>query len=224
MTQAKNYYYQQINSAASQHGRRIQPIHLLWIVLGLRSIFFLVELATGLLVHSLSLIAISGHMLVDVLSIVVALGAARLTQYSSQNNIAIAPQQIEAWAALLNSIILIEVAALLLWGIMRQTQPPELSAGLPMLVMAALGFVVSGINASLLYQESHHNLNVRGVFLHAIADAASSVSLILAALALLYFKWLWADVVASLLVAALIFLNALSLLRDSLQILKPEML
>lgn len=223
MTQAKNYYHQQINSAASQHGRRMQPIHLLWIVLGLRSIFFLVELATGLLVHSLSLIAISGHMLVDVLSIVIALGAARLTQYSSQNNIA-APQQIEAWAALVNSTILIEVAALLLWGIMRQTQPPELSAGLPMLVMAALGFVVSGISASLLYQESHHNLNVRGVFLHAIADAASSVSLILAALALLYFKWLWADVVASLLVAALIFLNALSLLKDSLQMLKPEML
>ena len=34
-----------------------------------------------------------------------------------------------------------------------------------------LGLVIKGINASLLYEESHHNLNVRGVFFHAIAVA-----------------------------------------------------
>ncbi|MGL6344476.1 MAG: cation transporter [Waterburya sp.] len=71
----------------------------------------------------------------------------------------------------------------------------------------------------LLYEESHHNLNVRGVFFHAIADGASSFGLLVAALAVLYLNWLWADTTASLLVACSICFNAILLVRDSLKVL-----
>jgi len=68
--------------AVSQVERRTQPIKLLWIVLGLRSSLFLAELVTGLWIHSLSLLAVSGHMLIDVLAIGVALMAAWLADLS----------------------------------------------------------------------------------------------------------------------------------------------
>jgi len=218
MTQAQSNQSTEITMAVSQGKRGTQPLKLLWIVLGLRSSLFLAELITGLWIHSLTLLAVSGHLLVDVLVIGVALIAAWLANRSPEteadDEIKLDPKRVEAWAALINGLILMGIAALIVWGAIAHFQTPAPNSGLPMLVMAALGLALKGISASLLYKDSHHNLNLRGVFLHAIADAASSASLILAALAVLYLGWLWADAAASLLVAIFISLSALLLLRD----------
>lgn len=198
---------------------KTQSLKLLWIVLCLRSGLFLAELITGLRIHSLSLIALSGHLFVDLMAIAIAIVAAWLVESSSRRKPPLKPRQIEAIAALLNSLILLAVAGSILWGISHNVRASASEAGLPMLAIAALGLVVKGINASLLYEPSHHNLNVRGVFFHAIADGASSFSLLLAALAIFYFDWLWADTAASLLVVTFMLFSAFSLLKESLQTL-----
>ena len=198
---------------------KTQSLKLLWIVLCLRSGLFLAELITGLRVHSLSLIALSGHLFVDLIAIAIAIVAAWLVEHSTQSKLPLKPRQIEAIAALLNSLILLAVAGSILWGISHNVRASASEAGLPMLAIAALGLVVKGINASLLYEPSHHNLNVRGVFFHAIADGASSFGLLAAALCIFYFNWLWADTAASLLVVVFMFFSAFFLLRNSLEIL-----
>ena len=156
---------------------KTQPLKLLWIVLCLRSGLFLAEFITGLQVNSLSLIALSGHLFVDLSALAIALVAAWLVKYSTRSKLPLNPQQIEAVAAIVNSFILLAVATSILWGILHNFQASASEAGLPMLAIAALGLAVKGINASLLYEESHHNLNVRGVFFHALADGASSLGL-----------------------------------------------
>lgn len=196
-----------------------QPLKLLWIVLCLRSGLFLAEFITGLRVHSLSLIALSGHLFVDLSAIAIAIIAAWLVKHYSHRKLPLKPPQIEALAALLNGLILLAVATSILWGITHNLRASTPEAGLPMLAIAALGLIVKGINANLLYEESHHSLNVRGVFLHAIADGASSFGLLIAALAIFYFHWLWVDTAASLLIMILMVVSALMLLRDSLQTL-----
>ena len=195
---------------------RNRPLKLLWMVLCLRSGLFLAELITGFRVHSLSLIALSGHLFVDLSAIAIAIAAAWLVEHSNRGKLPLNPQQIEAVAASVNSFILFAVATSILWGITHNLRTSTPEAGLPMLVIAALGLVIKGINASLLY-EDRHNLNVRGVFFHAIADGASSFGLLIAALAIFYFHWLWADTAASLLVVILMLVSAVSLLKDSLQ-------
>ena len=65
---------------------KTQPLKLLWIVLCLRSGLFLAELITGLRVHSLSLIALSGHLFVDLIAIAIAIVAAWLVEHSTQIN------------------------------------------------------------------------------------------------------------------------------------------
>ena len=196
---------------------KTQPLKLLWIVLCLRSGLFLAELITGFRVHSLSLIALSGHLFVDLSAIAIAIAAAWLVKHSNRGKLPLNPQQIEAVAASVNSLFLLAVATSILWGITHDVRASTPEAGLPMLAIAALGLIVKGINASLLYEESHHSLNVRGVFLHAIADGASSFGLLVAALAVFYFHWLWADTAASLLVVIFMLVSAVSLLKDSLQ-------
>ncbi|MBW4536383.1 MAG: cation diffusion facilitator family transporter [Pleurocapsa minor HA4230-MV1] len=199
---------------------KTQTLKLLWIVLCLRSGLFLAELITGFRVHSLSLIALSGHLFVDLIAIAIALVAAWLVEDSTQTKLLLKPQQIEAVAACVNSFILLAVAGSILWGITHNFQASASEAGLPMLAIGALGLTVKVINASLLYEESHHNLNVRGVFFHAIADGVSSFSLLIAALAIFYLNCLWADTAASLLVVVFMLVSAFSLLKDSLQALE----
>ncbi|MDX2239872.1 MAG: cation diffusion facilitator family transporter [Leptolyngbyaceae cyanobacterium bins.302] len=202
--------------------KREQPIKLLWIVLGMRSGLFLAELVVGLWVHSLSLLAVAGHMMVDVLAIAIALVVAELSRHLP-NKTNINSIHLEAWAALINSLILLGIAVFIDWEAIKQISEPQVSAGLPILIMAVLGFVVKGVNAALLYEESHHSLNIRGVFLHAIADAVNSISLLFASLAVLLLNWFWVDAIASIFVSLLIFINALSLLRASLKALRTEL-
>ena len=70
---------------------------LLWIVFVLRSGLFLAELVTGLWTHSLSLLAVSGHMLVDVLTIGVALIATWLAERSFKDKTPFGQERVEAW-------------------------------------------------------------------------------------------------------------------------------
>jgi cobalt-zinc-cadmium efflux system protein len=206
----------QHNKVLSEESRN-QQLKLLWIVLCLRSALFLVEFITGFQIHSLSLIALSGHLFVDLSAIAIAIAAAWLVEHSTRSKLPLNPQQIEAVAASMNSLILFAVAASILWGITHNFWTSTSKAGLPMLAIAVLGLAVKGINASLLYEQSRHNLNVRGVFFHAIADVGASFSLLVAALTVFYLNWLWADTAASLLVVVLMLISAFSLLKDSLQ-------
>ena len=57
--------------------------------------------------------------------------------------------------------------------------------------------------------------NMRGVFLHVLADAMGSVGAIVSSLLIRYFRWWRADPICSLVVAALILASVIPLLRSS---------
>lgn len=60
---------------------------------------------------------------------------------------------------------------------------------------------------------------MQGVFLHGVADAASSLSVMLSTFAVYYWRWLWADVFASLFVACILSFSAISLMQNSFKAL-----
>ena len=103
-----------------------------------------------------------------------------------------------------------------------QNHVSELSLGLPVLLVAVLGVVINGITTYLLHRDQHHSLNVRGIFLHQVADVAGAISILLSALVIYLFHWTWADAATSLFVACLIMVNALPLCRDSFRVLAGQ--
>ena len=82
-----------------QEEYKTQPLKLLGIVLGLRSGLFLAEFFIGLRIHSLSLIALSGHLLVDLSAIAIAIAAAWSIEHSTSRKLPLNSQQIDAVAA-----------------------------------------------------------------------------------------------------------------------------
>lgn len=134
-------------------GRATQKVKLLWIVLGLRISLFLVELGTGLWTHSLSLLAGSGHMLLDVITLGLALMAAWLAQRPSTGQATFGHQRVEILVALVNGLGLMAIAAWIAWEAVGRFQSPEPVLGLPMLVVAGLVLGVNSLNISLLHSE-----------------------------------------------------------------------
>jgi cobalt-zinc-cadmium efflux system protein len=60
------------------------------------------------------------------------------------------------------------------------------------------------------------DLNIRGAFLHMIADAAVSAGVVAAGLVILFTSWFWLDPLTSLVIVGGIVWGTWSLLRDSL--------
>ncbi|BAU42438.1 cation diffusion facilitator family transporter [Leptolyngbya sp. O-77] len=193
---------------------------LLWMALGLIGGFSLVELAVSLSSHSLALLAEAGHMLSDVAALALALLATWIAGWPPSAQAPFGYRRVEILAALANGLGLVAIALWIGWEAVERLQHPDAEIlGLPMLITAAVGLGINLVNASLLHDHSHHDLNLKGAFLHMVSDAIGSVGVILAAIAVWLFGWAWADGAISLLVAALILVGAIPLIRQSLNIL-----
>lgn len=197
-------------------------MHHLWLILGLRSGLFLVELGVGFWGHSLSLLAGAGHLFSDLIMLGLTLLTAWLVQRQSIDQLAHKYRRMEASIALLNGLSLGIVACWIAYEAINHLQTPQPVFGLPVLIVAGLSLVINGLTIRWLHPHTGNSLNFRGVFLHGVADAASAFSLILSACAVYFFDWLWADALSSLVVAVLISLSAISLVREGLQVLQLE--
>lgn len=221
--------------SADCHHDAIEPqtkqTHLIIAVLLIGS-FAVAELLIGMTSGSLALIAEAGHMASDSLALVLALVATRLAQQPQPSLLSDSFAGItgepssaltskiawEAWAALVNGLGLVAIALWIGWeAIERLQSPPEAIASLPMLITAGIGLVVNTINIALLHHDSAHDLNLRGAFLHVLADAMSCIGVILAAIAVATLHWVWADGVISLVVAGMILIGATPLVVKSMQ-------
>lgn len=193
-------------------------VWLLWMILILRSFLFSLELVVGFQSQSLSLLAGSGHLFMDLVTMGLTLLAAWLFQHHSDGS-AIHYSTMTAWVGLLNGISLSALALLIAWESINHLQAPESISSLPVLLVAGLNLVINGIIIRLLNSRRSRDLMFRGVFLHGVADAASSLSILLAALAVYFYNWFWADAVAGLIVAVLIGWNVMLLARASWKII-----
>ncbi len=195
-----------------------QKTKLLWITAALLSGFFVVEWTVGLWSRSLSLQADAGHMFSDVAALVISLLASYLAQQPATGKATFGYQRVEVLAALLNGLSLLAIATFITWEAIQRWQHPGAILGLPMLVVAVIGLIINLLNISLLHPHSHNDLNLRGALLHIIADTASSVGVIVAAVMIHLWNWWWADVAISLVVAILTGVSALPLVKESIKI------
>ncbi|PIG91774.1 cation diffusion facilitator family transporter [Gloeocapsopsis sp. IPPAS B-1203] len=196
-----------------------RKIQILQLAIGLEISFFAVELGVGLWVHSLSLLADAGHLLSDVAALGVTLIASWMAQ-SAKRHAKYGNGRIELFAALLNSLSLIILAS---WvateAIARMQSPTSDILSLPMLLTAVVGLGINGCNAFWLHECSHCDLNFKAAFLHVLSDLFSSFGVILAAIAISWLGWMWADSAISLLVSGLVAISATALLLQSIWML-----
>jgi cobalt-zinc-cadmium efflux system protein len=191
----------------------------LGLTLVLVAVYMVAEFAGGLLTNSLALLADAGHMLSDVAALGLSLFACRLAERPPTAQRTYGYYRAEILAALANGATLAVIAILTFFeAYQRFTGPPQVKAG-AMIAIACGGLAVNLAGVAILRAGRRENLNVRGVWLHVLTDALGSLQAIAAGVLIAAFGWLWADPVASVLIAFLILYSAWNLLRESTAVL-----
>ena len=163
----------------------------------------------------MALVADAGHNLSDVLGLVVAWAAVGLSKSAPTTRYTYALRGSSILAALFNGVLLLVTVGAIGWEAIQRLVHPEPIASITVMVVATIGIVVNGISAWLFASGRKGDLNIRGAYLHMLADAAVSVGVVVAAFLVTLTGWLWLDAVTSLAIVAVIVSGTWSLLRES---------
>ena len=178
--------------------------------------FVLIEIFYGLISHSVALVADAGHNFGDVLGLAMAWVAAILARRLPSATHTYGLRRGTILAALVNAmLLLVTVGAIAVEGIRRLIEPGEV-ASLTVMAVATIGIVVNGVTAWLFAAGRNSDINVRAAFMHMAYDALISLGVVVTAGVILLTGWSRLDPLASLVIAAVIFMGTWSLLRDSL--------
>ena len=173
--------------------------HHLDAALVLTAIFAVVELAGGLMAHSLALLADAAHMASDVIALALAAIAGRIALRPAHANMTYGYGRARVLAALANGLGLWFLSGWIFWEATgRLNSPPEV-AGEIVLIVATIGLLINIIVLKWLH--GSHDLNTRAAYWHVIGDALGSVAAIVAGLVIVVTGWMPIDPILSFLVA-----------------------
>uniref|UniRef100_A0A8C0JA88 Zinc transporter n=1 Tax=Chelonoidis abingdonii TaxID=106734 RepID=A0A8C0JA88_CHEAB len=208
--------------------------------------FTFVELFYGVWTNSLGLISDGFHMLFDCSALVMGLFAALMTRWKATRIFSYGYGRVEILSGFINGLFLMVIAFFVFMeSVARLVDPPDIDTNM-LTPVSVGGLIVNlvGICAfshahshgasrggchSHDHSHSHHghvhghrggmNANMRGVFLHVLADTLGSVGVIISTIFIQQFGWLIADPLCSLFIATLIFLSVIPLIKDACQVL-----
>ena len=203
------------NHAGHHHGNggNFGRAFIIGIILNLA--FVIVETIYGFAANSMALLADAGHNLSDVLGLVVAYVGALLVKRRPSPRFSYGLKKSSILAALINALLLLVAVGGIIAEAIRRLIEPEPSNGSTVMAVAAVGIVINGLTALLFARGRHGDLNIRGAYLHMVADAAVSAAVVVAGLAILLTGERWIDPVVSLVVAAVILWGTWGLLTEA---------
>jgi cobalt-zinc-cadmium efflux system protein len=176
--------------------------------------FVLVEAVAGLAYGSMALIADAGHNLSDVLALALAWIAAVAAKRPPSGRLTYGYKSSTILAALANALLLAIAIGAILFETFHRLMEPQAPQGMAMIVVAGIGIAINALTA-MLFMRGQGDLNIRGAYLHMVADALVSVGVVLAGIAILLTGLAWIDAVVSLMILAVIAWGTWGLARDS---------
>lgn len=183
----------------------------------LNAAFVAVELTAGFVSGSLSLVADAGHNAGDVLGLLLAWGADALARRPPTRKYTWGFRRATIYAAFVNAVLLLVACGGILWEAWHRLAEPRPVAGPTMIAVAAIGVVINTLTA-LLFVRGHHDANIRGAFLHMAADAAISLGVVVAGIAILFTGLAWIDPVVSIVITLVIVAGTWGLFTESVDL------
>jgi len=185
----------------------------------LTAVILVVELAGGLVSHSLALLSDAGHVLTDIFALGLAWYATVQAERPADAKNTYGYHRTGILAALANAVTLILIVIAIAYEAVDRFQHPEKVTPTLMFVSAAVGIAVNLYIAFGLQKEGGENLNNRAALLHVLGDIGASVGVVVGGVIILLTRWYPADPIISLFIAVLIARGAWRILRETVDIL-----
>jgi cobalt-zinc-cadmium efflux system protein len=225
-TGGENARMGQHDQGAHEHGDALRRtaarnVGRLWVALGLTLTFVVVEAITAFVSGSLALLSDAAHMLTDGVAIALALGAIVVAnRASSEGSRTFGLFRLEILASLLNAILTFGVAGyVLVEAVIRLVDGGAAVDAGPMLVVAAAGLAVNLVVFLMLRDGAQDSLAVRGAYVDAMADAAGSVGVVVAAVVIETTGWNMIDPIVAAVIGLWILPRAWRLAASALRVL-----
>lgn len=188
------------------------------IAIGLNLAFVAAEAFAGFAANSTALLSDAAHNLSDVLGLALAGGAAWLAKRNSSDKRTYGFSKATVLAALANALVLVIACGGIAWEAGLRFFHPEATQPLLVMLVAGAGVIVNGATALLFLAGRREDVNVRGAYMHMVADAGVSAGVIVSGALIWWTGARWIDPATSLVVVAIIVWNTWGLLRESLDL------
>jgi len=178
-----------------------------------------VEIIGGIITNSIALISDAGHMFTHAFAIGISLLAIYISRKPPCHHKTFGLYRSEILAAFINGLFLLPIIGFIIYeSIIRFLNPVEV-IGYYMFLVALIGLGVNISSILILNKSKNKSLNVKSVFFHMIADAASSVGIVIVAIIINYTNWYILDPLVSIGISIIILSWAIGILKESTRIL-----
>lgn len=184
----------------------------------LNTAFVIIEAVYGFSGNSLALLSDAGHNLSDVMGLLLAWGALRLSRSRPTARRTYGLRRSSILAALANAAMLLFVTGAITVEAIRRLSNPAPVAASTIIWVAAIGVLINGTTAAMFASGRKTDLNIRGAFAHLASDAVIALGVVVAGFAIRATGWLWIDPVVSISIGLVIALATWSLLRESVNL------
>jgi cation diffusion facilitator family transporter len=199
------------------------------IVIAVTAVMMIIEIAAGLMSHSMALLADGWHMSTHVIAFLITAVAYYFARTQAGNaRFSFGTGKIGVLGGFTSAVVL-SIVALLMAGesVHRLFAPLEIHFN-EAIGIACIGLLVN-LGCAVLLADRHaetgsgsshrEDLNLRAAYLHVLADAFTSVLAITALTGGKFFGWAWLDPVVGIVGSGVVFSWAYTLLRDTSGIL-----
>lgn len=189
------------------------------IAVSITLVYTLAEGALAIYADSMSLLADAVHNLGDVLGLVLAWIANWLLTIPARKRYSYGFKRTTIIASLANAFILVGTSAVIAYeSIDKLFNYGEINETI-VIVMGIIGVFVN-VGASLLFMRgAKDDINIKGAFLHLMADALILVGVVISAIVIHFTDWHWIDPLVGLSIILIILWGTWGLLRDSVTLL-----
>lgn len=182
----------------------------------LNSVFVIVEVSVGWYYNSLALLSDAGHNIGDIAALLIALLAFKASEAKSSEHFTYGYQKSSVLAALANALILMFAVGMIIWhSVERLIYPSNEIMGEITALVAGIGIIINAGTAWLFIKDKDKDINVKGAYLHMLADALVSLGVVVSGLVIMFSKWYWLDAVMSIFIALIILASTWGLLLES---------
>ncbi len=191
----------------------------LFITIVLNVIITLSQIVGGIISGSLALLSDAMHNLSDVLALLIAYGANRLSSRPRSQSKTFGYKRAEILAALFNSSVLIGIAIFLIIEAFHKFIHPEAVKSIWVISLGTLSIVLNAASVFLIKDDAHDNMNIKVAYLHLLTDVMTSVAVVGGGILMYYFGLFWIDPLVSILIAIYLIWASYGLIKESVSIL-----
>lgn len=208
--------------SAHHHGHSHAPIiqfnqlnKAFFIGIALNLGFAIIEAICGYFYDSLALLTDAGHNLSDVMSLVLSMIAFKLMQKQPTSKFTYGYKKTTILASLINAASLLIVVGIIAYEAVQRFKNPQELPGITVAIVAFIGIIINGLTAFLFLKEKDTDINVKGAYLHMVADALVSLGVVVGGILMYFTHWYWVDSMLSIIIAVVIFMGSWGLFKES---------